>query len=626
MRSSQIPTFSSLAQPTANTKVGEEEAEAEEEEEDNYASRKLMIRQMQGMIAKQQAEAANSEYDSWSDLEENFARAYEPIPLHINMETWRVMSKRDILKTVRSRRMRKELEYLTHSEILGKIEVLQRNAKRLSSRFGVDHLLPHMDHIIAAQAQVHREERDRGQAEPPRQQQQQQVRFVKAKSKKRHDSWSSRASSILNNPESIYVSREEVLKNLQNEHGARLQEQRNPGGREMERVKRRQLQQQQQQPPQRQQRHRHEHGSWSSRASSILASNAQKEPNYMSRAEILENLADAAYDALSRNSSSNLDSESDASTVKSVILNKKRPAAEAGQQQQQKQEQRPTPGKAPDYMGESDTCSCTSCEMYYSGDDDYCSCCNGDYGEYGEYGGRGNGIYGGGNLTYTKETREPPAGYAEPERRSARSQGSSNNPSVVDGGKSRAAAGRDKGKRNGSNASSNEAAAQIMSRDKRSSEKGEKNSSSSSSEAAAARRLKRFSQSSSSSISDSKKVSTKTTSAASSFSSQSRGSRRRRSQEGAAAVEMSSHTNQQRVDLKFPPKTNYAAAPDDDVEQIYRAVGVGEIQRQKNERVLRRHLRDLASDWNRSLRDQTGSVILSILLRRICSGYTQSVL
>ena len=46
--------------------------------------------------------------------------------------------------------MRRELEYLTHSEILGKIEVMQRNAKQLSSKFGVDHLLfPHV-------AQVHR--------------------------------------------------------------------------------------------------------------------------------------------------------------------------------------------------------------------------------------------------------------------------------------------------------------------------------------------------------------------------------------------------------------------------------------------------------------------------------------
>jgi hypothetical protein len=35
-----------------------------------------------------------SEYDSWSDLEENFALAYEPIPLSIKMATWRKMTKR----------------------------------------------------------------------------------------------------------------------------------------------------------------------------------------------------------------------------------------------------------------------------------------------------------------------------------------------------------------------------------------------------------------------------------------------------------------------------------------------------------------------------------------------------
>ena len=67
---------------------------------------------MQGQIAKQVNIAPNfsmfficlsqvheerdlvSEYDSWSDLEENFALAYEPIPLSIKMATWRKMTKR----------------------------------------------------------------------------------------------------------------------------------------------------------------------------------------------------------------------------------------------------------------------------------------------------------------------------------------------------------------------------------------------------------------------------------------------------------------------------------------------------------------------------------------------------
>ena len=59
---------------------------------------------------------------------------------------------------------------------------------------------------------------------------------------------------------------------------------------------------------------------------------------------------------------------------------------------------------------------------------------------------------------------------------------------------------------------------------------------------------------------------------------------------------------------KFPPKPNYrdnggGGDRHEEEEQIYRAVGVGEIQRQKNERVLRRHLRDLASDWNSRIDD-----------------------
>ena len=57
---------------------------------------------MQGMIAKTVSGGnPGSEYDSWTDLEENFAMAYEPIPLDIQMDTWRKMTKNDILKTIR---------------------------------------------------------------------------------------------------------------------------------------------------------------------------------------------------------------------------------------------------------------------------------------------------------------------------------------------------------------------------------------------------------------------------------------------------------------------------------------------------------------------------------------------
>ena len=68
--------------------------------------------------------------------------AYEPIPLDIKMDTWRRMSKNDILKAIKSQQMRKDFEYMTHSEILTRIDRMQKSAKYLSEKFGVNHLLP----------------------------------------------------------------------------------------------------------------------------------------------------------------------------------------------------------------------------------------------------------------------------------------------------------------------------------------------------------------------------------------------------------------------------------------------------------------------------------------------------
>ena len=119
----------------------------ENDGEEIYESRKLLIRQMQGMIAKEVLKdrkgTVGSEYDSWSDLEENFARAYEPIPLNIRMETWRQMSKKDILKTISSKDMREQFEGMSRDEILYEIEKMQQSAKHLRERFGIDHLLQH---------------------------------------------------------------------------------------------------------------------------------------------------------------------------------------------------------------------------------------------------------------------------------------------------------------------------------------------------------------------------------------------------------------------------------------------------------------------------------------------------
>ena len=130
-----------------------------------------------------------------------------------------------------------------------------------------------------------------------------------------HDSWSSRASSIINNPESIYVSRHELLQQINGSMTtAKNEEFSNPkysskftGART--------------------------HDSWSSRASSILA-RAEDEPPYMSRTELLEKIAlfglGGIHQQNGRISSTSGetnddddDNDSNASTVKNVVLVKK---------------------------------------------------------------------------------------------------------------------------------------------------------------------------------------------------------------------------------------------------------------------------------------------------------------
>ncbi len=365
------------------------------------------------------------------------------------------MSKRDILRTVRSKKMRKDFEYMSRSEILVRIEKMQQSARYLSEKFGVDRLLHTHQHIQQQQQQqqqqqhlgmdpysssgqmghhvvlVHRsndeEEDDEEDDESRLDEHQQQHQYndseidigdsgsssiatdfsaggkeylsrseiVRAYNKRAtdqadksrangsdsrnnysdgvgsrtsasssssasssrdrkatavangHNSWSSRASSIMNNPESVYVSREEVLRNLELNNNHMTPE------RPPKNAKRAPA------PPLPAKGGGGGHGSWSSRASSILASHlmlangkpgpagggggggSNKEPHYMSRAELLERLADIAYDTLSNHSAvqegaadsdggtlqqgeeedeEEEESDSDASTVKGVAV------------------------------------------------------------------------------------------------------------------------------------------------------------------------------------------------------------------------------------------------------------------------------------------------------------------
>ena len=86
----EYPTMNGIQ--VEEVRNGETNSEEKMAKEEIYESRKLLIRQMQGMIAKSQHKNNRqnpkkrnsktkggevvSEYDSWSDLEENFAKGY----------------------------------------------------------------------------------------------------------------------------------------------------------------------------------------------------------------------------------------------------------------------------------------------------------------------------------------------------------------------------------------------------------------------------------------------------------------------------------------------------------------------------------------------------------------------
>ena len=224
---------------------------------------------------------------------------------------------REILRKVNSKKIRKDFEYMSHGEILDQIEKMQKNAIYLKTKFGIGHLMPQKAHV----AMVHRaagrgqidasedeegeeeDEEDEGEEEEddveesdgnisrasfvsgkeiylsraeilgkihqaggPTRKKVEKENVRERKGANRHDSWSSRASSILKDPEAIYVSRVELLKKIDvHEEG---------GERGVRKVR--------------------QHDSWSSRASSILAAVeaeqdtlADDEPLYISRVNSL---------------------------------------------------------------------------------------------------------------------------------------------------------------------------------------------------------------------------------------------------------------------------------------------------------------------------------------------------
>ena len=109
-------------------------------EESIYQSRKVIVsRQNQAgrRFRKSEAErqlldadadaddGCGSETDSWNLFEAEFHEIYEPLPGHVEMDSWRSMSKQEMIRTVSSRRMKAEFQYMSRADILAAIETMK---------------------------------------------------------------------------------------------------------------------------------------------------------------------------------------------------------------------------------------------------------------------------------------------------------------------------------------------------------------------------------------------------------------------------------------------------------------------------------------------------------------------
>lgn len=115
---------------------------ADDDEDSLYESRKLIMRQLvmnqMNYMRQQQLDDAQldgderpSDADSWLEIEASFAEIYEPLPYNVGMDSWRSMSKDEMLKTITSRRLRAEMTYLSRAEILSQIQTMKvRHSKK----------------------------------------------------------------------------------------------------------------------------------------------------------------------------------------------------------------------------------------------------------------------------------------------------------------------------------------------------------------------------------------------------------------------------------------------------------------------------------------------------------------
>ena len=157
-----------------------------------YSSR-LAVRRQVSVATRPEPRPAGSEYDSWAEQEDNFNKIYEPIDFRVRLDSWRDMSREEMLDNVRSQRLRRELRHLSRAEILARIATLHRNPAQLRRRRRSDNGERHVQEKrqvhVEADVRVVRRSRDVERRAPD-------------------------GHSDTDFDESEYVSRSDVLRNL----------------------------------------------------------------------------------------------------------------------------------------------------------------------------------------------------------------------------------------------------------------------------------------------------------------------------------------------------------------------------------------------------------------------------
>ena len=157
---------------------------------------------------------ARSEADSWLEMEERFAEIYEPLPYALAMDTWRSMTKEQMLGKVSSARVKSEMSYLSRAEILQTIESMKRSHQRSQQTGKAPRAHPKTQPPSRKPEQQQQQQQQQAQQQQAQQQRRNQV---EASSKRKEIPAAAAVSSAAKNPGSHIYQNSQLLQ-LQQQH------------------------------------------------------------------------------------------------------------------------------------------------------------------------------------------------------------------------------------------------------------------------------------------------------------------------------------------------------------------------------------------------------------------------